>query len=105
MAKANVPVFYFLDEILKGTNSRDRHLGAVALVKQLHKRPASGLISTHDLELGQLQQEHPDSVRNFSLNSTLEGDKILFDYKLTPGVCHSFNASKLMQQIGIEMEG
>src|SRR5690606_19326272 len=44
LTETNQPVFYFLDEILKGTNSKDRHLGAVALVKQLHKRHASGMV-------------------------------------------------------------
>nr|WP_255709870.1 hypothetical protein [Pontibacter harenae] len=98
------PVFYLLDEILKGTNSRDRHHGAMALIRQLHKRNASGLISTHDLELGAMEQELPGSVYNYSFNSDIIGDEIKFDYKLQRGVCRSFNASKLMQLMGIEME-
>ncbi|SMB96542.1 DNA mismatch repair protein MutS domain protein [Hymenobacter roseosalivarius DSM 11622] len=98
------PVFYLLDEILKGTNSRDRHRGARALIHQLHQRPASGLISTHDLELGALADELPGAVTNYSFNSTIEGDEILFDYHLTPGLCRSFNASKLMQLMGIAID-
>jgi len=98
------PVFYLLDEILKGTNSGDRHAGAKALIRQLHRRTASGLVSTHDLELGALQQEHPEYITNYSFNSTIEGDKISFDYKLHDGLCKSFNASKLMQLMGIDME-
>ncbi|QNF31630.1 DNA mismatch repair protein MutS [Adhaeribacter swui] len=101
---AGTPVYYFLDEILKGTNSRDRHLGAQALIRQLHEQNASGLVSTHDLELGNMAEENADYIQNYSFNSTIEGDKILFDYKLHPGVCNSFNASKLMQQMGIRME-
>ncbi|MFY0608081.1 MAG: hypothetical protein JXR10_15285 [Cyclobacteriaceae bacterium] len=92
--------FFILDEILKGTNSQDRHAGSVALIKKLIGKNAFGLISTHDLELGSLETEHP-SVRNFSFNSTLENDKIIFDYKLTEGVCRSFNASQLMKNMGI----
>jgi DNA mismatch repair ATPase MutS len=103
LTQTGTPVFYLLDEILKGTNSRDRHLGAVALIRQLHKRNATGLISTHDLELGKIQEELPEHIQNFSFNSTIEGDEILFDYKLHEGVCHSFNASKLMQKMGIEI--
>jgi DNA mismatch repair ATPase MutS len=103
LTQTGTPVFYLLDEILKGTNSRDRHLGAMALIRQLHKRNASGLISTHDLELGKIQEEMPEHIQNFSFNSTIEGDEILFDYKLHEGVCHSFNASKLMQKMGIEI--
>jgi len=95
------PVFYLLDEILRGTNSLDRHRGAHALIHQLHQRRASGLISTHDLELAALADELPGAVQNFSFNSTIEGDEIRFDYHLTPGVCRAFNASKLMQLMGI----
>ncbi len=97
------PVFYLLDEILKGTNSQDRHEGAKALIRQLHRHHASGLISTHDLALGEMAAELPDTVENFSFNSEVIDDRLFFDYKLQPGPCRSFNASKLMQQIGIEM--
>ncbi|WP_303310303.1 DNA mismatch repair protein MutS [Hymenobacter sp. BT730] len=98
------PVFYLLDEILKGTNSRDRHRGARALIHQLHRRPASGLVSTHDLELGELAEELPGFVTNYSFNSTFSGQQIHFDYRLTPGVCRSFNASQLMRLMGIAVE-
>nr|WP_262921602.1 hypothetical protein [Pontibacter ruber] len=98
------PVFYLLDEILKGTNSRDRHLGAMSLIRQLHQRNTSGLISTHDLELGAMEQELQGSVENYSFNSDIIGDEINFDYKLTRGICRSFNASKLMQLMGIAIE-
>ena len=93
-------VFFILDEILKGTNSEDRHLGSVALAKKLGNSKAFGLISTHDLGLGAMA-EATDGVRNFSFNSTIEGDKIVFDYHLTAGVCRSFNASQLMKNMGI----
>ena len=94
--------FYLLDEILKGTNSQDRHRGARALVHQLRQRAASGLISTHDLELAALEDELPEQVRNVSFNSFLNPDGTLhFDYRLTPGVCRSFNASQLMSLMGI----
>jgi len=98
-----LPVLYLLDEILKGTNSQDRHLGAKALVYQLHGHRSTGLVSTHDLELGILEKQ-TDFIQNYSFNSQIEGDKIFFDYKLTPGICRSFNASKLMQNMGIEIE-
>jgi hypothetical protein len=100
---AEKPILYLLDEILKGTNSHDRHLGAQALIRQLHKHNATGFISTHDLALGEMADELPGSVMNYSFNSEIVDDKLYFDYKLRQGVCQSFNASKLMQQIGIEM--
>jgi hypothetical protein len=101
---AGKPILYLLDEILKGTNSQDRHSGAQALIRQLHKYNASGFISTHDLTLGEMSQELPGYVSNYSFNSEIINDKLYFDYTLREGVCKSFNASKLMQQIGIEME-
>ncbi len=94
------PVLFMLDEILKGTNSHDRHQGAASLVKQLSKLNAMGLVSTHDLELGQLADNMPN-IKNYSFDSTIENDEIFFDYKLHNGVCQSFNASKLMEKMGI----
>lgn len=96
----DTPAFFLLDEILKGTNSEDRHKGAVALARKLTRQPAFGLISTHDLALGQLAMEE-SAMRNFSFNSEIEENKIQFDYRLSPGVCTSFNASKLMENMGI----
>ncbi|AKQ44592.1 DNA mismatch repair protein MutS [Rufibacter radiotolerans] len=97
------PVYFFLDEILKGTNSHDRHEGAMALIRQLHQRQTSGFVSTHDLELGNMEQELPGCVENFSFNSYFEDGHLRFDYTLRPGICQSFNASQLMRQMGIEM--
>ncbi|QHV98979.1 MutS-related protein [Spirosoma endbachense] len=100
---ARLPVLYFLDEILKGTNSADRHRGAEALIRQLHRTTASGFVSTHDLELGQLT-DSSDFVRNYHFQSDLHNGELLFDYKLRNGICESFNASQLMQAIGIEID-
>ena len=97
-----VPVLFMLDEILKGTNSKDRHLGAVALVKQLGGKQAMGFVSTHDLELGELAKQR-DNIDNYSFNSSIINQEIHFDYRLTQGVCKSFNASKLMEKMGIDI--
>jgi len=98
----NQPILFMLDEILKGTNSQDRHNGATSLIKQLSELKAFGLVSTHDLALGKLSAEM-NNVENFSFNSIIEGDEIIFDYKLHDGICKSFNASKLMEKMGIKM--
>lgn len=103
LTQTGQPVYFFLDEILKGTNSHDRHQGAMALIRQLHQRQAAGFVSTHDLELGNMEQELPGSVQNFSFNSYFEDGKLRFDYTLRPGICQSFNASQLMRQMGIEL--
>ena len=97
------PVLFMLDEILKGTNSQDRHHGAASLIKQLSKLSATGFVSTHDLELGKLEETLPN-VKNYSFTSTIEQDEIYFDYTLRQGVCRSFNASKLMAKMGIAIE-
>ncbi len=98
----NTPILYFLDEILKGTNSKDRHEGAKALMLQLHRTTASGFISTHDVELGD-EFDNQGFAENYSFSSEVVNDDLVFDYKLRAGVCHSFNASMLMKGIGIEM--
>ncbi|BDD12777.1 DNA mismatch repair protein (plasmid) [Fulvitalea axinellae] len=97
-----VPVFFMLDEILKGTNSKDRHAGAAALIRQLNRNGCTGMVSTHDLELGQMAVES-SYLKNFHFSSDIDGDEINFDYKLKEGICKSFNASKLMERMGIEM--
>ena len=100
--EGRIPTLYFLDEILKGTNSKDRHDGAKALMLQLHTANASGFISTHDVELGD-EFASQGFVENVSFASEVQEGRLVFDYKIKQGVCHSFNASQLMRQIGIEM--
>ncbi|WOK06534.1 DNA mismatch repair protein MutS [Imperialibacter roseus] len=102
LLETGAPVLYMLDEVLKGTNSEDRHIGTKALVRQLLREKAAGFISTHDLSLSELGNTDP-LVTNFSFNSLVKGDELLFDYKLTEGPCKSFNASQLMKNIGIEI--
>jgi len=96
------PIFYLLDEILKGTNSEDRNIGAESLIRQLMKTNSMGLISTHDLSLAKLEDEL-QNFQNYSFNSDVSGDEILFDYKLHNGSCHTFNAVPLMRKMGIDI--
>lgn len=97
-----LPVFYLLDEILKGTNSADRHLGAQALIQQLQPLAASGLVSTHDLELGEWG-ENISYVKNYHFSSDVSDGKLLFDYTLKQGICQRFNAAELMRMMGIQV--
>ena len=92
-----------LDEILKGTNSVDRHLGAESLILQLNELNAFGLVSTHDLELGKLCEQN-DLITNYNFSSKIDGEEIIFDYKLRNGICQSTNASQLMAKIGINIK-
>ncbi len=99
----NEKVFLLLDEILRGTNSADRHTGSKALIKQLIQDNAAGLIATHDLELAKLADEFPSKLHNYHFDVQVAGDELYFDYKLKRGICTSMNASLLMKKIGIEL--
>jgi len=96
-------VYFLLDEILKGTNTKDRHKGAKALILQLLKHKGAGLISTHDLELGNLEKDHPEQIENLCFEVETKGEELIFDYKIKKGVSQSFNATQLMKNIGIDL--
>jgi hypothetical protein len=96
-------VFILLDEILRGTNSLDRHTGSKALIQQLIKEGAVAVLATHDVELAALQADHPTSIENYHFDVQVEGEELYFDYKLKTGVCTSLNASILMKKIGIQL--
>ncbi|PSK99242.1 MutS-like protein [Cecembia rubra] len=101
--KESKHVFFLMDEILKGTNTKDRILGSEALIKQLADGQARGIISTHDIELSELEKTLP-YLANFSFHSEIHENEIHFDYKLKAGSCPSFNAHKLMELMGIKFE-
>lgn len=96
-------IFILLDEILRGTNSLDRHTGSKALIKQLIGRDAMAVIATHDVVLADLSKSYITSITNYYFDVQVEGEELYFDYKLKPGVCQSLNASLLMKKIGIEV--
>ncbi len=96
-------VFILLDEILRGTNSLDRHTGSEALIRQLIKQKAAAILATHDVELAALESEFPNNILNFHFDAQVKNDELFFDYKLKHGVCTNMNASLLMKKIGLEM--
>ncbi|MDQ2753649.1 MAG: hypothetical protein M3R72_11570, partial [Bacteroidota bacterium] len=98
------PILILLDEILRGTNSLDRHTGSVALLKQLIKKQAVAIVATHDVELAALKDEYPQAIHNYHFDVQAAGNELYFDYKLKEGICKSLNASILMKNIGIEIE-
>jgi hypothetical protein len=102
-AEQNKHIFILLDEILRGTNSKDRHTGAVALIRQLVGCGAAALIATHDLQLSDLEAQLPENIRNYHFDVKVSGDELYFDYKLIKGVCRSMNASILMKKMGIRI--
>ncbi len=102
-AESDPKVFLLLDEILRGTNSDDRYTGSVALIKQLTGYGAVAMVATHDLRLAGLEQELPQSIENYHFDVKVNDEELFFDYRLTPGICSSFNASLLMKKMGIKV--
>ena len=102
--EAGRPVYFLLDEILKGTNSRDRHTGSKALIRQLTEAGGAGIIATHDLELGSLEARYDGRIENLRMEVGIDGDRLTFDYRVEKGVSESFNATVLMRQMGIRID-
>jgi len=97
------PVLFLIDEFLHGTNSHDRRIGAEALVRGLVERGAMGLITTHDLALAGIADGLGERARNVHFEDRIEDGKILFDYRMQPGVVRKSNAIELMRSVGLEI--
>lgn len=95
-------VYFLLDEMFKGTNSKDRHRGGFSFINQMSKLKTSGIIATHDIELAKLA-ENKMLVTNYSFNSEIKDNSMVFSYKLDSGICNDFNASELMKKSGINI--
>lgn len=99
-----MPVLFLLDEILHGTNSHDRRVGAEALVRGLLDRGAIGLVTTHDLALARIGDDpEASSVRNVHFQDDLEDGEMRFDYRLRDGTVTRSNALDLMRQVGLDV--
>ncbi|WP_342590153.1 MutS-related protein [Clostridium muellerianum] len=103
-SKEKKEIFFLLDEIFKGTNSLDRHMGAKVLINSLSKEKTLGLVSTHDLELGDLQEESNNKIKNYHFREYYKNNQIYFDYKLQNGISKTRNALYLMKMAGIEIK-
>jgi len=99
--KKGVELFIILDEILKGTNSKDKHAGSEALLRQLIQFKTAGIVATHDVSLGSLQDTFSEHICNRCFEVDIEGDRLSFDYKLREGVSKNMNATLLMREMGI----
>jgi hypothetical protein len=98
-----MPVLFLLDEILHGTNSHDRAVGAEAVIRGLIERGAIGLVTTHDLALTKLAESLSTRAGNFHFQDHLENGRMVFDYLLHPGVVEKSNALALMRAVGLEV--
>jgi DNA mismatch repair ATPase MutS len=98
------PVFFLLDELLRGTNAKARHEGARAVIRHLLARRAMGLAATHDIALSELEQEQPGIVRNVHFTDVVVAGEMRFDYQLRPGVVRTSNALRLLRAAGIDVD-
>jgi DNA mismatch repair ATPase MutS len=94
---------FLLDEILHGTNSYDRRIGAEAIVRALARLGAIGLVTTHDLALTALPERLGDVAVNMHFEDRLEDGRMTFDYRMRPGVVEHSNALALMRAVGLDV--
>lgn len=97
------PVLFLLDELLAGTNSHDRRLGAAAVLRGLVDRGAIGLVTTHDLALAEVAAEIGAHAKNVHFSDEFVAGEIRFDYKMRPGVVQTSNALALMRAVGLDV--
>ncbi len=98
-----LPVLFLIDEVLSGTNSHDRRIGAEAIVRGLVQRGAAGFITTHDLALADIAAVLAERAANVHFEDRIEDGQILFDYIMRPGVVRKSNAIELMRSVGLEI--
>ncbi len=103
LAEQSPPVLFLLDELLQGTNSQDRLLGAEGVVRALLDTGAIGLISTHDLALTRIAAEQDIRIQNLHLQDKIENGAMQFDFKLQDGVVTKSNGIELMRLIGLKV--
>jgi Mismatch repair ATPase (MutS family) len=103
LTNGDLPLLFLLDEILSGTNSHDRLIGAEAVVRGLVERGAIGLVTTHDLALTRIVESLNGRGANVHFEDHLENGRMVFDYKMQPGVVRRSNALELMRSVGLEV--
>ena len=92
--------FIILDEILKGTNSKDKEEGSKKFVQKLVASKSTGIIATHDLGLCTIAEQLPQ-VKNKYFDAEIVNDELFFDYKYKEGICQNMNASFLLKKMEI----
>jgi DNA mismatch repair ATPase MutS len=103
LTKGPLPVLFLLDEVLHGTNSHDRAVGAEAIVRGFIDRGAIGLATTHDLALARVADLLTPRAANVHFEDALVDGQIVFDYRMRPGVVRKSNALALMRAVGLEV--
>lgn len=99
-AETNKNVLFLIDEIFRGTNSDERRLGAEGVLQRLLSLGVCGFITTHDLEICKLEENHP-SIVNYNFSEEYNEDEMYFDYQIKKGVSTTRNAEFLLRKVGI----
>ncbi|MRX45709.1 MutS-related protein [Pedobacter puniceum] len=102
--KQEKQAFVLIDEMLRGTNSKDKYLGTKVFIKKLIAQKTPGFIATHDLQIADLVEEYPEQLRNFHFDIQIQENEMYFDYQIKAGKCESFNASLLLKAIGLDID-
>ena len=103
LAGGDQPLLFLLDELLQGTNSKDRRIGGAGVVRALVERGSIGLVSTHDLALTDIGDSLDGGLRNVHFQDQLANGRMTFDYKLHDGVVTKSNGLELMRSIGLDV--
>lgn len=101
--QANENSFVLIDEMLRGTNSKDKYLGSKVFIEKLIDQHTPALFATHDLQLSEMKEDHPETIRNYHFDIQITEGEMEFDYKLKHGPCKTFNAALLLKQIGLSL--
>lgn len=94
-------LFIILDEILKGTNSKDKAEGSFKFMEKILTYDSTGIVATHDLSLCEIESKYPNQIENLFFDVSIEKDDLNFDYLLRNGVCSNMNATFLMKKMGL----
>jgi hypothetical protein len=103
LKESKYPLLFLFDELLEGTNSKDRRIGAQSLLDVLLKNGAIGIITTHDLALTEIGTAIGAPLRNMHFEDQVQDGKMVFDYNLREGMVTKSNALELMRIVGLEM--
>ncbi|MCX2482491.1 MutS-related protein [Pedobacter sp. MR2016-24] len=90
-----------IDEMLRGTNSKDKYLGSKVFIQKMIVEQTPALFATHDLQLSEMVEDAPALIRNYHFDIQLAESEMHFDYKLKDGACRTFNAAILLKEIGL----
>lgn len=93
-----------IDEMLRGTNSRDKYLGSKVFIEKLIQLKTPTLFATHDLQLSELEADHKEGLRNYHFDIQINAGEMQFDYLLKAGPCSTFNAAILLKEIGLALD-